>query len=102
LSSIIAAIEPWIENLTQNPFKYAFVPYTDLIGNFFYAIFFGFIGGAVYMGTGNLGATLVYFLLLGIFMSMIIPYLVMLVIGILSALIITSILYYALVVKRSI
>jgi len=101
LSSLAFFLLTWIENLTQNPFKYGFAPYTNLIGNYFYAIFFGFIGGAVYMGTGNIGATLVYFLLLGIFMSMVIPYLVLMVIGIISALIITSLLYYALVAKRS-
>lgn len=101
MNNFLLIFATWIDNLTQNPFKYGFAPYTDLIGNYFYAIFFGFIGGAVYMGTGNIGATLVYFLLLGIFMAMIIPFVVLLVIGILSALIITSLLYYSLVAKRS-
>jgi hypothetical protein len=101
-SPISFIIADWVTNLTSNPFKYGFEPYTSLIGNTFYALFFGFIGGAIYMGTGNTGATLVYFLLCGIFMALVIPSVVLAIFGILSGLIIASILYYALIEKRSI
>ena len=102
MNSLLLIVMDWITDLTTNPFKAGFQPYTDLIGSYFYALFFGFIGGSIYMGTGNIGSTLVYFFLIGIFMSMIIPALVLVVIGIISALIITSLLYYALMAKRSI
>ena len=102
MSSFALIIADWVTNITDNPFKYGFYPYTALLGNFFYAIFFAFIGGAIYMGTGNIGAVLVYFLLVGIFMAAVIPSLILAIFGIMSGLIVASILYYALVEKRSV
>ena len=101
LNELSILLLTWIENLTANPFKAGFEPYTALLGNYFYALFFGFIGGAIYMGTGNIGSTLVYFFLVGIFMAMIIPALVLAIFGIISGIIIASILYYTLIAKRS-
>lgn len=102
LNSLLIFLQTWIDNLTGNPFRMAFVPYTNLLGNYFYAMFFGFIGGAIYMGTGNIGSTLVYFILVGIFMALVIPSLILAVFGIISGIIVASILYYALVQKKSV
>jgi len=102
LNNLLFIVMDWITNLTSNPFRYGFQPYTAMIGNFFYALMFGFIGGAIYMGTGNIGSTLVYFFLVGIFMAMIVPSFVLIVIGLISAMIVTSLLYYTFIAKRSI
>ena len=102
LSELLILLLTWVENLTANPFGAGFEPYTNILGNYFYGIFFGFIGGAVYMGTGNVGSTLVYFLLIGIFMAMVIPSLILLIFGLMTGIIITVILYNTLIAKRSI
>ena len=102
MNNLFLVIMDWITNLTTNPFRYGFQPYTAMIGNYFYALFFGFIGGSIYMGTGNVGSTLVYFFLVGIFMAMIVPSIIYFIFGLISAIIISVILYRVLVQKRSI
>lgn len=102
MNNLLLIIMDWITNLTENPFRYGFQPYTAMIGNYFYAVFFGFIGGSIYMGTGNIGSTMVYFLLVGIFMAMVIPSLVFFVFGLITAIIISVILYRVLIEKRSV
>ena len=102
MNNLFLVIMDWITNLTTNPFRYGFQPYTAMIGNYFYALFFGFIGGSIYMGTGNIGSTLVYFLLVGIFMAMIIPSIIYFIFGLMSAIIISVILYRVLIQKRSV
>lgn len=94
-------LQTWIENLTSNPFQMAFVPYTSMIGNWFYATFFGFIGGAIHLGSKNIGATLTYFILVGIFFTMIVPSLILTIFGLISGIIIAVILYYGFVYKKT-
>jgi len=95
-------IMDWISNLTSNPFKMGFVPYTGMLGNWFFAMFFGFIGGAVYIGTGNKGALLTYLMLVGIFMTLVLPFLILTIFGLIVGFIIASILYYAFIQKESV
>ena len=102
MNSIPFIIMDWVSNLTSNPFQMGFVPYTNLVGNWFFAMFFGFIGGSVYIGTGNKNALLTYLILVGIFMTLVLPSLVLAIFGLLTGFIIASILYFAFIQKRSV
>lgn len=102
VSTASAEVVDWVEDIQDNPLSFWLQPYSVLLGgiSFFYAFLFSIIGIAIYMHNNNLALVSGYFLLVAVFGAVLLPMTLMTVIGIIAALAITSLLYYALVVKR--
>jgi len=78
----------------------AFDPYTSILGNFFWGIFFGFIGAGLYANERSITTIATYLILIGIFFSIIFPIPLMYLFGLILGFIITVILYVAFVESR--
>ena len=104
MNNLILALLPWVQEMKDNPFMFAFEPYGLLLGglSYFFAFFFSVIGLGIYLGTRkSFPVTIAYFFFVFIFMAVLLPPTVLTFFGIIAALMTTSLLYYALVVKRA-
>ena len=81
---------------------YAFQPYIAIFGQFFFGIFFGFIGMGVYVASErNYLLTFGYLVIMGIFFGLVMRGIFATILGIIAAFIGSMIVYKAFVETRS-
>ena len=92
----------WVEDMQDNPFRVWTEPYADAMGgiSYFYSFIFSGMGVAIYIHSRNLSLLVGYFLLVFLFASVVLPITLVTILGVIAGLATTSLLYYALVVKR--
>ena len=98
---ISTVIDDMLDSLIANPFWFGMQPYTALLGNLFWGIFFGFIGGGIYIGSDNIYALVGYLMLIGIFMGAVIPGIIMSIFGLILGVVMAVLIFRALVRKKS-
>ena len=101
MNNLIIMTLTWITNITSNPLQIWTAPYADILGlQYFFGIFFGFIGGAIYVSSQDLPKTITFFIAISAFFLIVLPSIVAFIFGLLTALMISSILYRSLIEKR--
>jgi len=70
------------------------------MGNYFWGIFFGFIGAGVYARQRSILTGMVYLILVGIFFSIVLPHMFAYLLGLILAFMFTTIFYNAFVKKK--
>ena len=101
---ILRLIIPWIiaqasldfnlTNFTRDGIiRVAFDPYYAIFGNFTWGVIFGFIGVALYANERSIGTITTYLIIVGIFMSIIFPSILMGLFGMILAFTIAVIFY---------
>ena len=103
--SIVPVVADLTINLTDflnNTMYYAFQPYLVIFGNFFFGIFFGFIGMGVYVASErNYLLTFGYLVIMGLFFGVIFPTAFIVITGLIAAFIGSMIVYKAFVENRT-
>ena len=103
-SYILFQISLNLSNITYELARKSVEPYTNIFGNYFWGIFFGFIGAAIYAaGSGDNKIYLVltaYLIAVGIIFGIILDYAIMAIFGLLLAFLISTILYKVFVETR--
>jgi len=99
----LGLIIPWIvaqsldfnlSNFTRDGIiRVAFDPYYAIFGNFTWGVIFGFIGVALYANERSIGTITTYLILVGIFMSIIFPSILMGLFGLILTFTIATIFY---------
>ena len=98
---LATVIDDMLDELMANPFWFGMEPYTALLGNIFWGIFFGFIGGGIYVGSDNIYALTGYLILIAIFMAAVIPGIIMSIFGLFLGVIMAVLIYRALIRKKT-
>jgi len=80
--------------------RVAFDPYLSILGNFTWGIIFGFIGAGLYASNRSVGLMITYLVLVGIFMSIILPAELVAIFGLLLAFLLATVFYIAFIEKR--
>ena len=105
ISSILLQINLNLSNLTYELARHSVTPYTNIFGNLFYGIFFGFIGTAIYAaGTGDSRIYLVltsYLVAVGLIFGVILDNAIIAVFGLILAFLISAILFRVFVEART-
>ena len=105
ISSFLAQINLNLSNLSYELARHSVEPYTNIFGNFFWGIFFGFIGTAIYVaGAGDSRIYIVlmaYLVAVGIIFSVILDYATIAIFGLLLAFLVSAILYKVFVETKS-
>ena len=105
ISSIIAQINLNLSNLTYELTRHSIEPYTNIFGNFFWGMFFGFIGTSIYVAGG--GDSRIYLVLVsylvgvGIIFGIILDSATIAIFGLLLAFLVSAILYKVFVETKS-
>ena len=105
ISSFLAQINLNLSNMTYEIMRYSVEPYINIFGNFFWGIFFGFIGASIY-GAGA-GDSRIYIVLMsylvgvGIIFSIILDNATIAIFGLLLAFLVSAILYKVFVEPKS-
>lgn len=98
---VMAALEYNFTNFTSDGIiRIAFDPYLSVFGNLTWGIIFGFIGAGLYANERSMVTIMVYLILVGIFMSIILPEEFAAVLGLILAFIIGTVLYLAFVKEK--
>lgn len=104
LSTIILAINLNLSNLTYELVRHSIEPYTNIFGNYFWGICFGFVGASIYAaGSGDSRIYLIltaYLIGVGIIFAAILDYAIVSIFGLLLAFLVASILYKVFVEPR--
>lgn len=101
---ILRLVIPWIiaqasldfnlTNFTRDGIiRVAFDPYYAIFGNFTWGVIFGFIGVALYANERSIGTITTYLIIVGIFMSIIFPSILMGLFGLILTFTIATIFY---------
>jgi len=92
----------WVEDIKDNPFTVWTEPYAEAMGgiSYFYSFIFSIVGVGIYMHNRKLPLLVGYFLLVFLFAAVVFPPVLITILGLFAGLATTSLLYYALVVKR--
>lgn len=99
---VVADLVIDLRDFMNNTMYYAFQPYIAIFGNFFFGIFFGFIGTGIYVASErNYLLTFGYLVLMGIFFGIIMPFAFVAILGVIAAFIGSMIVYKAFVETRS-
>lgn len=105
ITSFLAQINLNLSNLTYEVMRHSVEPYTNIFGNYFWGMFFGFIGTSIYAaGAGDSRIYLVlmsYLVGVGIIFSVILDTAVVAIFGLLLAFLISTILYKVFVETKS-
>ena len=102
ISYIIGVIDINLSNFTDDLLYYAFAPYIYIFHDFFWGMFFGFIGGAIYVASeGNYLLIFGYLVLMGFFFGIILPFALVAIVGLIAAFIGATIVYRAFVETKS-
>jgi len=88
-------------NITEKPFTFWTEPYIAVMGDFFVASLFGVIGLGVFIGSKNYQATIGYFIIVFLFLAVAVGSILIVIFGLIAGLMTASLLYKALVEKRS-
>lgn len=90
------------DNFTdEGIFKVGFSPYVAILGNFTWGIIFGFIGAGLYANERSIAAISAYLILVGTFFSIILPYSVVYLFGLILAFVLTVIFFVAFIRKKT-
>ena len=102
LSFIIAAsLEYNFSNFTSDGIlRVAFDPFLSIFGNYTWGIVFGFIGAGLYANERSLGTISIYLILVGVFMSIILPVAFAAILGLILAFILGSVFYVSFIKER--
>ena len=79
--------------------KMGFDPYIQILHDFFWGIFFGFIGSAIYAQNQSKATIAGYLIIVGAFFAIVLPYAAAVIFGIILAFVM-GIIFYNAVVKR--
>ena len=105
MSTFLAQINLNLSNLTYEIVQHSVEPYTNIFGNYFWGMFFGFIGVSIYAaGAGDSRIYLVlisYLVGVGIIFGVILDNAVVAIFGLLLAFLISAILYKVFVETKS-
>lgn len=105
MSSLLAVIRLNLTNITYELPRMAVTPYTNIFGDLFFGIFFGFIGVSIYAaGSGDSRIYLVliaYLVAVGLIFSVVLHFAVIAIFGLLLAFLITTVLYKVFVESRT-
>jgi len=82
-------------------FKISFSPYVAILGNFTWGIIFGFIGAGLYANERSIAVISAYLILVGTFFSIILPYSVVYLFGLVLAFVLTIIFFVAFIRKKT-
>jgi len=82
-------------------FKISFSPYVAILGNFTWGIIFGFIGAGLYANERSIAVISAYLILVGTFFSIILPYSVVYLFGLVLAFVLTVIFFVAFIRKKT-
>lgn len=97
LLTIILSTLSWdfnMSNFTRDGIiKVAFSPYTALFGSYFFGLFFGVIGIAIFAETKSIAHIFTYLVLVGVFMGVVLPSLLGAVFGIITGILLAVIFY---------
>jgi len=97
----IMAINLSFSNFTDaGIIRVAFDPYLSVLGNFTWGIMFGFIGAGLYANERSIGTITLYMILIGIFFSIIFPFWLIYIFGLLLSFLFTIIFYTTFVKSR--
>lgn len=89
-----ASLDFNLSNFTRDGIiRVAFDPYYAIFGNFTWGVIFGFIGVALYANERSIGTIATYLIIVGIFMSIIFPSILMGLFGMILAFTIAVIFY---------
>lgn len=101
MPDLVCAFQFNLTNLTDTGLARAMVDcYRTIFGDFFWSIFFGFIGAGVYVNERSLGAIVTYLTLIGIFMSIVFTLEVVAIFGVFLAFLLGVIFFRAFVDRR--
>lgn len=101
LSMIMVALEYNFSNFTTDGIiRIAFDPYLSIFGNYTWGIIFGFIGAGLYANERSMGTIMIYLILVGIFMSIILPVMFAAILGLILAFILGSVFYLSFVKEK--
>lgn len=82
-------------------FRVAFAPYVAILGNFTWGVIFGFIGAGLYANERSISVISAYLILVGTFFSIILPYSVVYLFGLILAFVLTVIFFIAFIRKKT-
>lgn len=105
ISSILLQINLNLSNITYELARHSVEPYTNIFGNYFWGMFFGFVGASMYAaGTGDSRIYLVliaYLVTVGIIFGVILDYAIIAIFGLLLTFLVTAVLYKVFVEART-
>lgn len=105
IALILLEINLNLSNITYELVRYSVTPYTNVFGDMFWGIFFGFIGTALYVaGTGDSRIYLIltaYLVAVGLFFGIILDNAIVAIFGLILAFLISSIFYKAFVESKT-
>ena len=105
ISSFLAQINLNLSNLSYELMRHSVEPYTNIFGNFFWGMFFGFIGTAIYAagaGDSRIYIVLISYLVgVGIIFGIILDDATIAIFGLLLAFLVSAVLYKVFVESRS-
>jgi len=90
-----------LSNITENWVITGFSPYIDMFGNFFWGMFFGFIGAGIYANSPNTMHSLIYLAMVGFVFAVIFPFGLVAIFGLLLSFFATVIVYRTYIGHRS-
>ena len=103
LATIVMAVYEWdfnISNLTAHGiFRAAFDPYVAIFGSYFFGIFFGVIGVAIFAEEKSLAHIFGYLVIVGLFIGAVLPSLIGSIFGLLTG-IVFAVIFYRVYVER--
>jgi len=88
-------------NITQDWVVTGFSPYVVMFGNFFWGMFFGFIGAGIYVNSPNTMHSLIYLAMVGFVFAIILPYGLVAILGLLLCFFGTVVVYRTYISHRS-
>jgi len=100
MSSILPALILTIwTDFFDNPIRSLLGCYVDVMGAWFYGLFFGFMAGIIYVHSKNVVGVAVFLILLGTFGAIIFPMYIGTFLGLVGAFAVTVILYKGFITK---
>ena len=101
LFTFMITLEYNFSNFTSDGIlRIAFDPYLSIFGNYTWGIIFGFIGAGLYANERSLGTITIYLILVGVFMSIILPVAFAAILGLILAFIVGTIFYVSFVKEK--
>jgi len=98
---VLTTLEYNFSNFTTDGIlRVAFDPYLSIFGNFTWGIIFGFIGAGLYANERSIGTIMIYLILVGIFISIILPAEFAAILGLILAFLFGTIFYLTFVKEK--
>jgi len=101
LALVMVTLEYNFSNFTTDGIlRIAFDPYLSIFGNYTWGIIFGFIGAGLYANERSMGTIMIYLILVGVFISIILPVAFAAILGLILAFIFGTIFYLSFVKEK--